>query len=71
MPRQVVDAKGGVISQEIEGDEYLYEDFYSEPWPDCPTCGGRGVVNPLTAPEGFFCVSTTDCPTCDGSGECP
>lgn len=42
-----------------------------EPWPGCPTCHGRGTVNPLTAPEGFFCVSTTDCPACDGSGECP
>lgn len=42
-----------------------------EPWPECPTCHGRGTVNPLTAPEGFFCVSTTDCPACDGSGECP
>jgi DnaJ-class molecular chaperone len=35
----------------------------------CPTCHGRGLVNPLTAPKGFFCVSTTECPTCDGSGE--
>jgi len=34
----------------------------------CPTCKGRGTVNPLTAPHGFFCVSTTDCPTCDGDG---
>lgn len=46
-------------------------DEAGEPWPDCPSCKGRGTVNPLTAPEGFFCVSTTDCPTCDGSGECP
>jgi DnaJ-class molecular chaperone len=38
---------------------------------ECPTCKGRGTVNPLTAPEGFFCVSTIDCPTCDGTGECP
>lgn len=35
----------------------------------CPTCKGRGTVNPLTAPQGFFCVSTTDCPSCDGTGE--
>lgn len=34
----------------------------------CPTCHGRRTVNPLTAPPGFFCVSTTDCPTCDGDG---
>lgn len=34
----------------------------------CPTCKGRGTVNPLTAPAGFFCVSTTDCPMCDGTG---
>jgi len=42
-----------------------------EPPLDCPTCNGRGTVNPLTAPENFFCVGTTDCPMCDGSGECP
>lgn len=40
-----------------------------EEWPECPTCNGRGTVNPLTAPKGFFCVSTTDCPSCDGTGE--
>lgn len=34
----------------------------------CPTCKGRGTVNPLTAPPDFFCVGTTDCPTCDGTG---
>jgi DnaJ-class molecular chaperone len=28
----------------------------------CPTCKGRGTINPLTAPKGFFCVSTTECP---------
>lgn len=38
---------------------------------ECPTCGGRGSVNPLTAPAGFFCTSTTDCPACDGTGEMP
>jgi hypothetical protein len=35
---------------------------------DCPTCKGRGTVNPLTAPPDFFCVGTTDCPHCDGRG---
>lgn len=35
----------------------------------CPTCKGRGLVNPLTAPEGFFCAVTTECPTCEGTGE--
>lgn len=35
----------------------------------CPTCKGRGVVNPLTAPADFFCVGSTDCPHCDGTGE--
>lgn len=36
---------------------------------ECPTCNGRGTVNPLTAPKGFFCVGSTDCPSCDGTGE--
>jgi DnaJ-class molecular chaperone len=39
--------------------------------PPCPVCKGRGTVNPLTAPNGFFCVGTTDCPVCDGTGEGP
>lgn len=34
----------------------------------CPTCKGHGTINPLTAPEGFFCAGLTDCPTCDGIG---
>ena len=51
------------------GDEVEYE--VEEEWPKCPTCKGRGTVNPLTAPEWFFCVGTTDCPTCEGTGECP
>jgi len=42
---------------------------------DCPhncyTCHGSGVVNPLTAPPGFFCTGVTDCPTCDGTGDAP
>lgn len=43
----------------------------TEEWPKCPTCNGRGVVNPLTAPEWFFCVGSTTCPTCEGTGDCP
>lgn len=35
----------------------------------CRTCKGRGVVNPLTAPAGMFCVGSTSCPDCDGTGE--
>jgi DnaJ-class molecular chaperone len=35
----------------------------------CPTCKGRGTVNTLTAPAGFFCVDVMDCPRCDGTGE--
>lgn len=56
---------------EIENE--LDEDFYgpADPPDRCPTCDGRGTVNPLTAPErpGFFCVGTTLCPDCEGSGE--
>lgn len=71
MPRQICDDLDDPISQENEDDEYLYEndDDQGPEW--CPTCHGRGTVNPLTAPKDFFCVGTTDCPTCDGSGECP
>lgn len=47
---------------------YFYEDEDQMDF-TCPTCKGRGTVNPLTAPEGFFCVGTTDCPTCDGQGD--
>lgn len=38
---------------------------------DCSTCKGKGAVNPLTAPNGFFCAGTTDCPDCNGTGEVP
>ena len=53
-----------------------YDEFedYLDSLPEdeqCPTCKGRGTVNPLTAPDWFFCVGTTECPTCDGTGECP
>jgi DnaJ-class molecular chaperone len=36
---------------------------------ECPICNGLGTVNPLTAPDDFFCAGTVDCPACDGSGE--
>ena len=36
---------------------------------ECPTCKGKGTVDPLTAPAGHFCVGVDDCPTCDGTGE--
>lgn len=55
--------------------EKTAEEFYDEARYDdekdcqCPYCKGRGTVNPLTAPEWFFCVGTTDCPACDGTGE--
>lgn len=55
----------------MDDEDYEPDDRGNYLWPSCPTCHGRGTVNPLTAPEGFFCVGTTDCPTCDGSGECP
>jgi DnaJ-class molecular chaperone len=52
-----------------------YDDGYDDDheWRDCPTCKGRGTVNPLTTglPEDFLCLSTTTCPRCEGSGECP
>lgn len=37
----------------------------------CPTCLGRGTVNPLTAPPDFLCITTTTCPTCEGAGVWP
>lgn len=49
----------GQIWVEIDEDDYF----------KCSTCKGTGVVNPITAPKDFFCVSTTECPHCDGSGE--
>lgn len=44
--------------------ESVEDDYFK-----CPTCRGKGTVNPLTAPDGFFCAGVADCPTCDGSGE--
>jgi DnaJ-class molecular chaperone len=54
-----------------EDDEMsdLYDD---QEWIQrCLICGGEGTVNPLTAPEGFFCAGVADCPACDGTGEAP
>ena len=51
-------------------DDYGPYDAYDEP-EQCCTCKGSGIVNPLTAPEGFLCFSVTECPTCDGTGEAP
>lgn len=52
-------------------DPIDYQDDYDDAPDDelCATCKGRGTVNPLTAPDWFFCVGTTLCPDCDGSGE--
>lgn len=44
------------------------DDDGDDDFDECPTCKGRGLVNPLTAPDKFFCVGTTDCPDCDGTG---
>jgi DnaJ-class molecular chaperone len=53
-----------------DGDEdYDYPDQDEINLNPCPTCRGGGTVNPLTAPEGFFCTGTTDCPDCEGTGE--
>jgi hypothetical protein len=35
---------------------------------ECPVCHGRETINPLTAPDGVFCIGTTECPLCDGLG---
>jgi DnaJ-class molecular chaperone len=50
-------------------DEFLGPEPEEEECPLCSCCNGTGVVNPLTAPPGFFCVSVDDCPLCDGTGE--
>lgn len=44
------------------------EDDLDEDFDQCPTCKGKGTVNPLTAPADFFCVGVADCPHCDGTG---
>lgn len=48
----------------IGGDDDFEEDQ------ECPTCRGKGTVNPLTPnlPEGFLCLGTDTCPRCEGSG---
>lgn len=53
------------------GDAADELEFWEEGWhlDTCPSCKGRGLVNPLTAPKDFFCVGTTDCPDCEGSGK--
>ena len=51
----------------IEENEYEPEEISC--YDRCPTCNGRGTVNPLTAPDHFFCTGTTDCPDCDGIGK--
>ena len=54
---------------------YEPEDAYNmEPDPEfdsipCSTCKGHGVLNPLTAPDWFLCLTVTTCPACDGTGE--
>ncbi len=54
-------------------DEPYYDEFDEEEIDIrcCTTCNGKGTVNPLTAPDWFFCAGVADCPVCDGSGEMP
>lgn len=59
---------------EVEDTPDDFEDDFEDECDDsvdlsCPTCKGRGTVNPITAPADFFCVGTTECPHCDGTGE--
>jgi DnaJ-class molecular chaperone len=58
-----VDWRGGRICDFCDCmPDYDDEDCDEE----CPTCRGRGTVNPLTAD--YFCVSTEPCRDCDGKG---
>jgi DnaJ-class molecular chaperone len=54
-------------------EAYEPEDDYGDDAPFepcmCAACNGHGVVNPLTAPRGFLCVTASTCPACDGTGE--
>ena len=54
-----------------DDDDYDAIDERDDPPVDCPTCKGRGTVNPLTAPNrpDFLCLGTTTCPDCNGTGE--
>lgn len=36
--------------------------------PECPTCNGSGIVNPLTAPSDVLCLTSMLCRTCEGTG---
>ena len=59
------------IEEELRAYDNDYDD-YDDDYPDddfdeCPTCKGRGVVNPLTSPD--FCTGVSDCPDCGGSGQ--
>ena len=58
------------MAEEVEDDGFGPYDP-NEGHEKCPTCKGRGTVNPLTAPPGMFVVSIADCPMCDGTGEAP
>lgn len=46
------------------------EDFeYEDQQDECPTCNGKGTINPLTAPYWIQPIFTTQlCPDCDGTG---
>lgn len=68
MATQGADRARNRVGAAMEQDpmRYEFEDCVDD---RCPTCKGKGTVNPLTAPDDFFCTGTTDCPTCDGSGE--
>lgn len=55
----------------MNGEEDNYWPNNGVEYYDCPTCKGKGTINPLTAPPKFFCVGTETCPDCDGTGECP
>lgn len=46
---------------ETEWDDELPDDR-------CLSCDGTGIVNPLTAPPGFLCITYSTCPHCEGTG---
>lgn len=49
--------------------DWIDETEWDDDTPVCQTCKGTGIVNPLTAPAGFFCTTSTTCPHCEGSGD--